>query len=181
MKKEAAINILNKQKDKLDDVNNLVNDTWRTQTVSYIKMLFGETSPEYSFIYHFQMYYDYDTKVDETKGRIPQLSKYIDNCIETINDKGLYREQKKNFLSRLPDTWPIPILSIAIPSLFIGGTLWGKKLSDTQNIELKMENKDLKSRLPKVFSIPQNANNVISSETQSDTASNNKGNKIQDK
>ena len=93
----------------------------------------------------------------------------------------MYREQKKNFLSRLPDTWLIPILSIAIPSLFIGGTLWGKKLSDTQNIELKMENKDLKSRLPKVFSIPQNANNVISSETQSDTASNNKGNKIQDK
>ena len=81
-----------------------------------------------------------DIKSNEKKEKIIS---FLNDCINIISNKGLYKSPKSNFLSTIPD-W---LLSLIIPALVVLGTLLGKYLSDVQNIELKRENKILLNKL----------------------------------
>jgi len=119
---KKAIDILKSQKEKLEDFDNK-NQNWVFQTASYIKDFFGENSTEFSFIsqFHFHVVssnWDSPEDVRRWLAEKPIEAKpFLDNCVETLQHKGLFKQPKQNFLNRLSDTALWTIISIAIPGL----------------------------------------------------------------
>ncbi|GAB2797018.1 hypothetical protein GCM10027275_47990 [Rhabdobacter roseus] len=149
---KKAIGILKTQKDKLDDFGN-ENLNWVFQTASYIKDFFGEDSPEFSFISQFSFNvkassWDRPEDVRRWLAEKPIVAKrFLDNCIETLEQKGLFKQPKQNFLNQLSETalWTlIPLIGTGLLSI---GLFFGNLYSDKQNIELRQENKLLKDSL----------------------------------
>jgi hypothetical protein len=170
MNNKKAIEILQKQKLKLDNPNILKDETWVFQTASYIKDFFGENSSEYTFIskFEFKAYYtNYGSEQDavrELNAKTPKAKKYLENCIETISNKGLYKQPKTNFLNRISETALWTIISISFTGLIYVGFFFGNLYSDKQNIELKTENEKLKDSIS-IFKQQMNAiSNKISNE-----------------
>ncbi|MBN8790414.1 MAG: hypothetical protein J0I84_25320 [Terrimonas sp.] len=149
---KKAIDILKSQKEKLEDFDNK-NQNWVFQTASYIKDFFGENSTEFSFIsqFHFHVVssnWDSPEDVRRWLAEKPIEAKpFLDNCVETLQHKGLFKQPKQNFLNRLSDTALWTIISIAIPGLVSIGLFFGNLYADKQNIEIKQENKLLKDSL----------------------------------
>jgi hypothetical protein len=153
MNNKKAIEILQKQIHKLDDARVHKDENWVYQTASYIKDFFGESSTEYTFICNFSFKvlasnYD-DPKVInyELASKPKKAKKYLENCIETISNKGLYKQPKTNFLNRISDTALWTIISISFTGLIYVGFFFGNLYSDKQNIEIKTENEKLKDSL----------------------------------
>jgi hypothetical protein len=147
-----AIDILKAQKAKLDNFDNK-NQNWIFQTASYIKDFFGENSTEFSFIsqFHFHVVSSNWDSPDDIRRWLAEkpieARRFLDNCIETLQHKGLFRQPKQNFLYRLSDTALWTIISIAVPGLISIGLFFGNMNSDRQNIELLQDNKLLKDSL----------------------------------
>lgn len=151
---KKAIEILKNQKDKLDRPNEFHRDeNWVFQTASYIKDFFGDKSTEYSFISQFSFGVlrsnsDSDEDVRRWIADKPiQVKKYLDNCIETLQHKGLFKQPKHNFLYRLSDTAFWTLLPLVGTGLLSIGFFFGNLYSDKQNIELRQDNKTLKDSL----------------------------------
>ena len=157
MNSRKAIEILQKQKLKLDNPNFLKDENWVFQTASYIKDFFGENSTEYFFISKFQFsayYSNLDSKQDaigRLNAQTPKAKKYLENCIETISNKGLYKQPKTNFLNRISDTALWTIISISFTGLIYVGFFFGNLYSDKQNIEIKKENENLKDSISSIY------------------------------
>ena len=160
MKNEQTIALLRREQESLKTVNSATCSVWKTHMKSYIKTFFGEHSPQFKYISDYQFWYNYNQPEAETKANIPIMSLFVETCIDTITNIGLYKPPKQNFLSRISDGLLAAIIGIAVPALFIGGTLWGKYLSDVQNIELKQENKQLMDKLSDGVSPLPNANPI---------------------
>ncbi|MBS0647321.1 MAG: hypothetical protein JSR97_12145 [Verrucomicrobia bacterium] len=149
---KKAIDILKSQKTKLEDFDNK-NQNWVFQTASYIKDFFGENSTEFSFIsqFHFHVVssnWDSPEDVRRWLAEKPiEAKRFLDNCVETLQHKGLFKQPKQNFLNRLSDTALWTIISIVIPGLISIGLFFGNLYADKQNIEIKQENKLLKDSL----------------------------------
>ncbi|MFL5762947.1 MAG: hypothetical protein ACJ77K_03325 [Bacteroidia bacterium] len=96
MNKKKAIEILKKQKEKLPK-----DDTWVFQTASYIKDFFGEDSVEFNFISQFTFTVvahsgtTDDVMRHEVFSRRDKALRYLDNCIEIIETKGLHKKENK--------------------------------------------------------------------------------------
>ncbi|HEY6977912.1 MAG TPA: hypothetical protein VH396_16550, partial [Chitinophagaceae bacterium] len=120
---------------------------------------------EYNLIWNFGSFPSIRQEVHEANEAKRKLSNYIDDFIETINSIGL--PKKPNFLYRLTNLWLTIILTLLIPSLITASTLWGKYLSDTQNIELKQEVKSLRDSLKLLSPKLQKTNNVSNKKTDS--------------
>jgi len=169
MKVKNAIDILQKQKAKIDDPKHVNDDNWVFQTASYIKEFFGIESTEYSFIRQFHFYVkstNWDSSDDINRWLAEkqiQAKKFLDNCIETLQHKGLVKQPKQNFLNRLSDTAIWSIVSITIPGLISLGAFFGNMFSDKQNIELRQENKLLKDSLTL---LRPNINDIVNKGTQ---------------
>jgi len=152
MRLKKAIEILKGQKDKLQSFENQ-NQNWVFQTASYIKDFFGENSTEFSFISQFRFEvvssnWDSSEDIRRWLAEKPVEAKhFLDNCIETLQQKGLFKLPGQNFLSRLTETALWTIISIAVPGLISIGLFFGNMYSDKQNIELRQENKSLKDSL----------------------------------
>jgi len=148
MNKKTAIKILRKQLAKAEDPETfeIIQNAWKVQTKTYICNFFGEESNEYKWISEVTLYGLY--KADP----IP----FLKNCIETINNIGLYKKPKANFLISAPN-WLIMLL---FPFIFSTGLAIGKYSSDLQNIELKRELKSCHKSL-------SNPNLKISKEVKS--------------
>jgi hypothetical protein len=126
---QKAIEILNIQKSKLDSGKSLNDGIWRIQLLSYIATYFSENSTEYKFLSKKHFYVDeYDSRAyrisensiqDDLKEKIVQAREFIDNCIETLKNTGIYRKPKSNFLSRVSENWLIFICGIII-SVLVG-------------------------------------------------------------
>lgn len=151
---KKAIDILKNQKDKLDRPNEFHRDeNWVFQTASYIKDFFGDKSTEYSFISQFSFgvlrsNWDSDEDVRRWIADKPiQVKKYLDNCIETLQNKGLLQQPRQNFLYRLSDTALWTLLPLVATGLLSIGFFFGNLYSDKQNIELRQDNKILKDSL----------------------------------
>lgn len=153
MNSKKAIEILKKQIQKLDDSTFFKDENWVFQTASYIKDFFGENSTEYAFIskFEFKAYYtNYGNENDairELNSKTPKAKKYLENCIETISNKGLYKHPKTNFLNRISDSALWSIITFLLPIVFFSGYYFGNLYSNTQNVELKIENKTLKDSI----------------------------------
>ncbi len=100
MNKKKAIEILQKQKEKIKDEPDLQDYTWTIQTRTCIKDFFGEDSNEYFFIKNFSfgnhVYSEETGNYVKPKIELPiaEISRFLDKCVETINYKGLYRPRK---------------------------------------------------------------------------------------
>ena len=161
MTKKKAIEILRKQISKLDDIYIYKDEKWVFQTGSYLKDFFGEDSPEYSFISQFTfsvIHLSYNTNEEvliSLNNKKRKAKSFLEDCIETIENKGLLKE--KNLLYRLSDTAIWAIIGLSIPGLLTLGAIYGNLNSDKQNIYLKQENKTLKDSLKilKPFYLPK--------------------------
>ncbi|MBK7872948.1 MAG: hypothetical protein IPJ74_20915 [Saprospiraceae bacterium] len=177
---KKAIAILKKQRNKLTDPKHYNDENWVSQTASFIKDFFGDHSLEYGFIKQFKFYvrssnWDSEEDIKRWLSEKPkQAIKFLDNCIETLEDKGLYKKPKINFLSRLGDTALWAIISLGLPGLITIGFFFGNMYSDKQNIELRRENKSLKDSISVLKASTNNQNNtIVEGNLSTDTLSSN--------
>lgn len=166
MKTEKAIKILLVQRDKLLDKKIYKDENWVFQTASYIKDFFGEHSPEYKFIgtYTFTALAHNQMSKEEKqllfKDKENKAVIFLNNCIETIQNKGLFKPPKKNFLQRIGNSAVWTIIGILVPALFSVGFLIGQYFTDTKNIDLKTQVKQLQDSLNIVKSKNKNLNDL---------------------
>ena len=174
MTKEKAIEILNGQIVKLKKITGNDCNIWKTQTASYIKLFFDENSPEFSFITKYTFYFSDRSGTYDPRDQIQPLTTFIEDCIETITNRGLYKPPKKNFLYTVDNRWLAAIVVAGLTGMYFLGHSIGKTEADIQNIELRQEVKELKKSATTVsptFVIPDNkANN----DTNSNDTSNRK-------
>jgi len=149
MNKKKVIKVLEQQKAKILDKNHYNDETWVFQTASYIKDIFGEKSTEYDYISRFTFTVQVlNTTPKEEIGLLIQMKedkviKFINNCIETIKNKGIIKPTKMNFLNKLNNGILIAIITFAVPSLIGIGFYFGTEKINENNIELKAANKSI--------------------------------------
>lgn len=109
MNKKTAIKVLETQKNKLDSFHEkrFYDLVWKTQTMQYIKQIFGENSEQFSYINRLKIHSQYS----------PDPSRFLDSCIDTVANVGVFKEPKKSILDGYSN---LKIISIAI-SIFIAG------------------------------------------------------------
>lgn len=95
MHKKKAINIINKQICKLKSLNDPkeFGSEWLLQTGTYIDTLFGIDSAQSQKIKSCSVGSKYST----------DLTPFLNDCIEIINDIGVYKKPKNNFLFTMPN------------------------------------------------------------------------------
>lgn len=118
MNKQTAIKVLETQKKKLDSFHEkrFYDLVWKTQTMQYIKQIFGENSEQFSYINRLKIHSQYS----------PDPSRFLDSCIDSVTNVGVFKEHKKNILDGYSD---LKLISIAI-SIFIAGFSAGIWLND---------------------------------------------------
>jgi hypothetical protein len=167
MNKKSAIRILEIQKQKLDDVNLYKDETWVFQTASYIKDFFGENSTEYVFIsqFTFGVVVPTTTPPDEMqrlfKYKIEKVSKFLDNCIETIRIKGTLKTEKLNFLNRLNNGILIGLILPIFSGLIGIGFYFGTEKINKDNVELTTQNSRIKSTYDSLQKVIDNKSRLI--------------------
>ncbi len=156
MKKDEAINELNRLIGRLNDKNYQKNDAWTNKTATLIRKYFGEDSEQYKFITDFRFLtgiYTPDAKqqvIDKNKGRAVQ---YLKDCIEFIEKYDLYKPVRKNFFSTIGNEWLIAILISIAGALYSFGFLSGTHSNDVQNYELKQTVKSQQDTISKYKTI----------------------------
>ena len=136
MKKKEAIRILKNQMDKLKNVSLDENINWRTQTLTYIELIFGKNSNE---AIHFKDRSGYLYKENIRT----ELNIFLNNCTETILAKGVHKEKQDNWFSKLPN-WAI---NLGLPALCFVSFEIGVLFTTNNNSELRKENSELKQQL----------------------------------
>lgn len=124
MKRTKAKNLLQKQIDKLIKFENPedYDIDWKVQTTAYIKIFFGENSPQFKRI-----------RDDSAKNKgQSNLVSFLMDCIDTITSIGLYKEPKKNILSKVSN---LKLLTFAI-IIFTTGLTWGVWLGENKLIRI---------------------------------------------
>ena len=136
MKKKEAIGVLKNQMDKLKNVSLDENINWRTQTLTYIELFLGKDSNE---AIHFKDRSGYLFKENIRT----ELNLFLNNCIETIIAKGVYKERQDNWFSKLPN-WAI---NLGLPALCFVSFGIGVLFTTNNNFKLRKENSELKEQL----------------------------------
>jgi len=139
MRKSKSIKILNRLIKENKNENSLI------KIRSYILEFFGENSPEYehskSLTYKFKeivikehtgnikTQYTESQRLSIIKSREKVINNFLENCIETINNKGLYKKHKNNLLSEFSDLkLIIMFITVIIFSIYLGIRLSEYKL-----------------------------------------------------
>jgi hypothetical protein len=167
MTTKKAIEILTKQRDKIDDINYPNDETWVYQTAEYIRQFFGENSTQFSYINRFSfsvLATNYDSKeaVRQWMAQKPRDAKqFLNNCIEDLKHTGLYKKPSVNILSKLSDTALWTIIPFTLTTVFTGGFLLGQYLTDIKNIELRQELTKCKNASPNTITAYPNDNSII--------------------
>lgn len=140
MDKDKAIKLIMAQLEKLN--SHLSLDVWKNQTASYVKDIFGEQSEEYKWITDCKLprYFDREQKPSAEKTFRDKCLLFLVECINTINQKGIYQKPNTNFIQRLDNSTIIAISIFLAGALFVGGVQWGIRTSDVQNIRLEERN-----------------------------------------
>lgn len=145
MNKKKAISILQNQKKKLKHLSNH-EERWIVQTRSYIKDFFGIDSSQYKFLSKGNLFFQGVDGYDSNGART--LSKFMDDCIEVLENIGLKKKERKNLLNTIPDKWLIPIC-IGFISL---GTLLGSQFKDIGYLKLENELKKSNDSITRILS-----------------------------
>lgn len=138
MTKRKAVSILKTQIAKIVNIYEPSEFTrWKVQTLTYIQSFFKDAS-EYTVA---QSYLNFPTASAEFERDLQELKNkliaLLNSYIETMEAIGV--PNRGNFLTRMREGWLIFIMCLLFPAIFSGGLLFGKYLSDTQNIELRGE------------------------------------------
>lgn len=143
MDKKKAIEILQGQLQKLKETNSI--DVWKNQTASFAKDIFGEESHEYEWITKFNVgwYYSREARPQAVREAKARASEFLENCIETIRLKGVYKKPKQNFLQTMGNATLVPVILFAVGAVFSGGMLYGKYLAEVNNNDLRQEVREL--------------------------------------
>jgi len=137
MKTKKAINILKNQIDKLMDLSlDDNNNSWVVQTSTYIELFFDKDSYQISY---FKEKSGYLFKESARK----ELNAFLNDCIEVISNKGLYKPPTENWFSKLPN-WAI---NLGLPALCFISFSIGVLFTNNNNSELRKENSELKEKL----------------------------------
>jgi hypothetical protein len=150
MNKKKAIEILQKQKLKLDYSTVYKDSNWTFQTASYIKDFFGKDSTEYIFISKFNFkvltgaWEDDESINRQLLDKHKKAKGYLENCIETISNKGLYEHPKTNIVSDKSNFELIGII-VAISIFVFGIGYWTKTVELFSVIKQKEEHISLPS------------------------------------
>ncbi|WP_298147698.1 hypothetical protein [Flavobacterium sp.] len=144
MKPDKAVEILRQQIEKLQTSKDNRTQSWTIETRTYIVYFFGENSFQNEYFRHLS--WSIEPKRDHDRQEKDAI-KFLEDCINTIKNVGLYKKPTTNILSKLSDSLIVLILT-AIATVAVG---IGKYISDIQNIELKRENIELKEKIKKTI------------------------------
>ena len=130
MKKAQAVDILSTQKSKLQVDGVLKNELWLSQTRSLLISIFGENSEELRRFSAFRSYppsvYLLRPDMDSiVAGAIADITAFLNNCIETVQLRGVSVTLRPNFLARISDTWLTFILGLLLTTTFSAGFWFG--------------------------------------------------------
>lgn len=136
MTNEQAATILRKQQEKLNKLTPDERTAWVSNTADYVKALLGESSKQFDFIkdYAFwQITYTNDEPyhqhyVNEKK---PELNFFLEGCIETIQNLGVHKTPKHNFLYTIKGEVIIASITLIGGAIFYIGTVIGKQNCNT--------------------------------------------------
>lgn len=181
MNKKKAIKILEEQKQKILSSEYPNNEEWTFETASYIKDFFGFDSTEYSWIAQFKWHVTYiehpfiDNE-DEVNRELRQKPKkaiqFLDNCKKIIENKGLYKPKKKNWISDKGNDFLITT-SIGLIVFGFGIGHWAKEFEVFSTFFNKKQEKSISTV---VFDSTDNISNKKTNVGDSDKT-NNKSNK----
>ena len=155
MKLKKAIQILEEQKQKILKPENINSQEWIVETASYVKDFFGFESTEYSWIAQFKWHVDPKTSVFGTDDEIIEIIdnkpkkavKFLDNCKQTLKNKGLFKEPKNNLLSDKSNAALIGTI-FTISSIVFGiGFYFGTEKTNKELIRTENELVKLKDSL----------------------------------
>lgn len=134
MRKKKAIKILEEQKQKVLNPEYPNDQEWIFETASYIKDFFGFNSTEYTWIAQFKWHVEYsnhdfisDEEIKQTLKEKPEkVIRFLDNCKRILENKGLFKEPKKNWVSEKSNFELLGIIfGICVFVFWIG--YWTKK------------------------------------------------------
>ncbi|WP_370479834.1 hypothetical protein [Tamlana flava] len=147
MKTQKAIKILNEQSEKLKKLELFTTHNWTVETRTYLTEFFGKESYQAE---HFRMNLT-DIKSDQKK---EQIIDFLNDCVNIISNKGLYKPPTENWFSKLPN-WAI---NLGLPALCFISFSVGILFTNNNNSELRKENSELKEQLLLISSdtIPNN-------------------------
>lgn len=98
MNNSKAIELLNSQYSKIEDLNEKNYRSWQVHTSSLIRDLFGDTSEEYKYISEVNIVLGYtdipfQTQINSYKA---DLQIFIDGCIESVEHRSVFKPDKQN-------------------------------------------------------------------------------------
>ena len=144
--KKQAIHNLTQQITKLDDFDYIKKETWQPQTAEYIKQYFGEESNQYKFItaFNFTAQGTNLSPDDQKKLKAEKAKLFLQEAIEFLQNHGLYKKPKKNFLEGLNNAFLSGIILLGVNALFWGGWLIGdnKDYAEKDKLHQTVANKD---------------------------------------
>lgn len=151
MKKNQAISILKNQKSKIQNQQNRTQE-WTVQTRTYIEKFFGVESKEVRYINKFS-FFNYPSG---------DVDLFLDNCIETIENIGLYKKPKTNFLYAIPN-W---LAMLLFPLMLTIGIAIGNLQARSQLIDKSQPDKSISTRTTSGIA-EQKTDSITENENQS--------------
>ena len=136
MNNKKAIVILNEQSKKLNQLELFTTYNWTVETQTYLDYFFGRNSYQSE---HFRISLT-DIKSVQKK---EQIISFLNDCINIITNKGIYKPPTENWFSKLPD-WAI---NLGLPALCFISFGVGILFTNNNNSELRKENLTLKKNL----------------------------------
>lgn len=140
MKTKKAVNIIHNQIIKLDNKENH-NHNWILETRTYLKNIFGEDSPQEKSLHYFS--FEYSPNDIPLNEKIVNQKQFLNNCINTVKNIGVYKPKKENWFSELPN-WSI---NLGLPALCFLAFSAGVLFTNNNNSDLRKKNKRLNERL----------------------------------
>jgi hypothetical protein len=140
---KLAVKVLEQQRTKFINSEDTYIVIW--QTIDILAVYLGTESQSYLLIKSFTFG---KSSPDEQKQKEEKIRfiECLDNAIDTIKKIGVIQKER-NFINRISDKWLIPTVFFLLSGIFTASTLLAKKLSDTENIELKNQIKTLQDSL----------------------------------
>jgi len=123
MNRKTAKKIIKNQIKKLSSFREPkeFDNNWKIQTKTYIELFFGNNSDQF-------------THMKEIRGAgnqyAPDPTPFLKDCVELIDDIGLYKKPKQNFLYTMPN-W---LAMLAFPLMLTIGITIGNFQAKTQSI-----------------------------------------------
>lgn len=156
-----AIEILKNQLEKLKTITIQNHSSWRTQTKSYIITLFGDKSPECDFLSHFSFINSYESDFTAIKRNTPIAENFINNCIETIQHRGLKKKEWKHILITTHPAIFWALFTTLCGGFFVIGQLTANKSNNTPSEITKGKNDDIhKTDLPVKNNSTENSKSI---------------------